>query len=48
MGIDKRTKIEEISVAIIFIIMLIMAICFSLDKGNAAAQHPQVNFENVD
>jgi len=36
MGDDKRTKIEEIGVAIIFAIMLVVAICFSLDKSHAS------------
>lgn len=42
MGSDKRTKLEEITVAIIFVILLVVAIYFSLDEisGSAAAMHP--------
>jgi len=46
MGSDKRTRLEELTVAIIFVILLVVAICFSLDEINStsAMMHPQHSF----
>lgn len=37
MRSETRTKIEEVSVAVIFVIFLVAAICVSMDKSSANA-----------
>jgi len=37
MGSERRTKLEEIFVAIIFIVLMIASICFSMNKSHATS-----------